>query len=294
MSERPRSRSIVLSSAVALIPLIALIAPLSASAAQVKGVVDAPPAQPASGRALGYTRTRVASAAASLAQKKADVAVVLMVKTSLPIPAAVEPYKVSISGLRLSPAVAACVVDGKVAFTNDERMPMTIVVERDVFATLQPGETKTYDCSAPEPKLRTLRVKEWPHMRGTLHVGEIGVVAQPGANGAFVLSAPQGKYELLLLGESGALSRREVEVLNRDLDVGRVAADGAAPAGDPPAGATKVDGVQTGALPGRGGATAQPDRRTEPATERAEPAEPTAPKRAAAADVVGPDGSEPN
>lgn len=276
MSERTRSSSIVLSCAVALIPLIA---PAYASAAQVRGVVDAPPAQPASGRALGYTRTRVASAAASLAQKKADVAVVLMVKTSLPIPAAVEPYKVSLSGLRFSPAVAACVVDGKVAFTNDERTPMTLVVERDVFATLAPGETKTYDCTAPEPKIRALRVKEWPHMRATLHVGEIGVVAQPGPNGAFALSAPQGKYELLLLGENGALSRREVEIVNRDVDVGRVGADGvAAPAGEQPApGATQPEGAQ-----GAAGA-AQPDA--------GKPAEAAVPKRAAAADVVGAEGS---
>lgn len=278
MSERTRSSSIVLSCAVALIPLIA---PAYSSAAQVKGVVDAPPAQPTSGRALGYVRTRVASAAASLAQKKADVAVVLMVKTSLPIPAAVEPYKVSISGLRFSPTVAACVVDGKVAFTNDERTPMTLVVERDVFATIAPGETKTYDCTAPEPKLRTLRVKEWPHVRGTLHVGEIGVVAQPGPTGAFALTAPQGKYELVLLGENGALSRREVEIVNRDVDVGRIGAEGGAPAPGEPA--QPVPRETQGAV--------QPTGAAQPAAQPDKPAEPAVPKRAAAADVVGTEGT---
>lgn len=198
----------------------ALLFPAVAAAAQVRGVVDAPPSASVRGT-LGYTRTRIAAPSQSSQSRRADVALYLMVKESLPIAPPDGPFPVAISGLRLQPSVAACVIDGKVSFTNHENVTMTVLIERKPFAELAPGQSKTYECNAVERDARTVQIKEWPHIRGVVFVGELGVVGQPNSNGAFSLIAPQGKYQLKVIGENGVLSERAIEV-KADVDLGRI------------------------------------------------------------------------
>lgn len=195
-------------------------------AAQVRGSVDAssPPAGPLS---LGYTKIRVATHAPQRGSTRADIAVVLTAKESGVIPAPTEPYKVAITGLELKPNIAACVIDGKVAFTNDDRAPVTVLIEDQAIGTAQPGQTLFYDCKNADQKIRRLRVKEWPHIRGGLFVGEIGVAGATNANGAFSVSVPQGKYEVQAISEGGVIATKAVEVKGVDVDVGKlVARDG--------------------------------------------------------------------
>src|SRR5688572_17079886 len=153
-------------------------------AAQVRGTVDAPLASSAGGLILGYTRTRVAQRAKDAAER-ADVAVIMMAKESGVIPPASEPYKVLLSGLAMKPAVSACVIDGKIAFTNSEKGPVTIEIGDRAIGAVAPGQTLTYECKSSDLGTRRVRVKEWPHVRGSLFVGEIGVVSPVNANGAF-------------------------------------------------------------------------------------------------------------
>lgn len=210
-----------------------LLAPAPAFAAQVRGSVDAaPPAVTA--QQLGYTKTRVASPIARTGQR-ADVAVFLAAKESGVIPPPTEPYKVSIAGLELEPNVAACVIDGKVAFTNDDRAAVTLEIEDQPIGSVAPGQSLVYECKTGEPKTRRIRVKEWPHVRGTLFVGEVGVVASIDASGAFKIQAPVGKYEVQLLGEVGPLITKAIEVKTPagDVDVGKLVARDPSAAAEP-------------------------------------------------------------
>lgn len=191
-----------------------------ARAAQVRGTVDTPVASsPRS--AYGYTRAQVASRSVKAGAERADTAVFLAAKESGVIPAPSEPYRVSISGLTLVPKVAACVIDGKVAFTNEDRTPVTLVIEQQDVTTIAPGQSYVYDCRPGTPS-RAVKIKEWPHIRGSLFVGEVGIVAPVNANGGFALAAPTGKYELQLIGESGPLVTKPVEVKAADVDVGKL------------------------------------------------------------------------
>ncbi len=146
----------------------------------------------------------------------------LAAKESGVIPVPSEPYKVTIAGLELIPKVAACVIDGKVSFTNEDRAPVTVLLDDHAATTLAPGQTFVYDCRPGSSALRKLRVKEWPHIRGVLFVGEVGVVGQVNAGGGFALAAPTGKYELQVIGDRGALTTKPVEIKAGDVDVGKL------------------------------------------------------------------------
>lgn len=193
-----------------------------AVAAQVRGVVDIPVIQ-APSRTLGYTRTRVAAPGRAAYGRKAPTALFLMVRESLPIPPPSEAFRVAISGLRIEPAVAACVVDGKLNFTNEDPAPVTILIDRTELARLAPGESKIYECNTADPSLRRIRVKEWPHIRGSLFVGEVGIITQPNASGAFAITAPQGKYDLKVIGEDGVAAKQDVTIGKTDVDLGHIA-----------------------------------------------------------------------
>lgn len=243
-----------------------------AFAAEVKGVVDAPPSAVTGGRTLGYTRTRVAAPSVASTSRRADVAVLLLVETSLPIPVVTEPYKVAIAGLRFSPSVAACVIDQKVAFTNSDRAPITLLIDQKPFAQLAPGETRAWDCATPG--LAKVRVKEWPHMRATLFVGELGVAVQPAATGAFSIQAPQGKYELQVLGEEGPIVKRKVEVVKGDVDLGRIVPEGAAAQAAPapvPADAAKKPAEVAKPDPAKAAEPARPAAAEKPAVDKVVP-----------------------
>jgi hypothetical protein len=209
--------------------LAAVFAPELAHAAQVRGSIDSA-LQTSPERTLGYTRTRVALPSRLAATRRPDIALFLRVKESLPIPQTAEPFRVRLAGLRIVPAIAACVVDGKVSFTNEDRARVTVLIDQKPFGTLDPGESKTYDCVSADAGFRRITIKEWPHMRGSVFVGDVGIVAEPGNTGAFAMTAPQGKYELDVLGDDTLLAKMDVDVGNRDVDVGRIAAGKGTPA----------------------------------------------------------------
>jgi hypothetical protein len=207
----------------------ALLPSASAGAAQVRGVFDVPSVQ-APVRTLGYAKTKVTGPAKGAGAHRQDVAVFLRVKESLPLPAS-EPFKVSVTGLRLVPAVAACVVDGKVTFKNEDKAPISVSVDQRPLGEIKPGESKTFDCASSDPSLRRIYVKEWPHIRGSLFIGEVGVVGELSANGGFALQAPQGKYELEVISGDGVLAKRDVEIAKGDVDVGRMSSSSAGSGG---------------------------------------------------------------
>ena len=193
----------------------------SSSASTVKGTID-PPVVPTQGpRALGHSRTLVASRA-STAFRRSDIAVFLAAKESGVITPQKEPLVVSISNLRLEPSIAACVIDGKVEFKNGDRYALTVVVDDKDVGPIQPGQSMIYDCKTADPQMRKVRVKEWPHIHGSLFTGDIGVVASIGATGAFSLNVPQGKYELSVIRDDGEILKKPVEV-KADVDLGKLA-----------------------------------------------------------------------
>jgi hypothetical protein len=228
-----------------VLPLLgAALSPAEASAAQVRGSVQLP-ARALEAQVVGYTRTRLVAPSRAVARPAA--ALFLKVKDSLPLPAVTQHPTVRLYGLTLSPEVVSCAVDGKVVFQNDEPMPMTVRVGQDEVGTIAPGEARTYECTAGSKAedQRPVRVVGWRHMRGVVHVGEVGVAALAGPEGDFALSAPVGRYELQIITIDGVTQRAEVEVKGGDVDLGRVVVGAAeAPAGAPPAGEASGEGGQ--------------------------------------------------
>lgn len=194
--------------------------PSAALAAQVKGALELPVVGAASG-ALGYVRTKVSAPARGATERRASAALFLEVRESLPLSPPAQHPRVRIHGLRLIPDVTACAVDGQVAFVNEEPGPVTLKID-DRQVTIKPGESHTYECVAGERAMRTLRVVEWPHIRGSVFVGEVGVAGLANDDGTFSLTAPQGKYRLRVLVRDGEIDQREIEVGRGDLDLGKI------------------------------------------------------------------------
>ncbi len=197
-----------------------LAAPDPAVAGEVRGTLKLPDAS-AARRTLGYTRTLTTAPAESTKNRRTQVALFLSVKESLPIRQS-QTLAMRLSGLRFLPAVAACAVDGKVKLSNEDNLPVTVKVGDKVVARLDSGETTDYECVAGGPKenFRALRVVEWPHIRGTVFVGEVGVAALPKPDGSFSLKAPKGLYELRVVGEHGLLLQKDVKVDSGGVDIG--------------------------------------------------------------------------
>lgn len=204
--------------------------PATASAFWVRGAVVAPPVPPGS-PVVSLVRLRVVAPSPLEAGRKQDVAVFLKVKTSLPLSAPKDRPSISLDGLRLWPDIAACAVDGKVDFTNPSKAPITVSVGATDLGAIGPGETKTYECTVGSggDEIRPVRVAEWPHLRATVFVGEVGVPGIINDKGAFQLEAPQGSYELLLVTQDGVRMRQPVEVA-KDVDAGTLTVE-AAPEG---------------------------------------------------------------
>ncbi len=193
----------------------------SVEAAQVRGSIKAPPKPVVTGKEGGYARTQVSAPAKALAEKKRDVALFLLSKESLPIPAPTEHQKIVIHGRRFVPDVAACAVDAQVVFENQERDAVTVVVGGTKVGPIAPGESAAYTCSAGKPEdPRVVRVDGIRHMSALVYVGQIGVPARPNDVGYFTISAPQGTYELQYLTEAGIVARKPVEIQRSDVNVG--------------------------------------------------------------------------
>jgi hypothetical protein len=129
-------------------------------------------------------------------------------------------------GLEIVPEISGCEVDAQVILVNEQSDPLTVSVGDENLGVLKPGEERTYTCTAikgnAEFELRPVRVKEWPHMRATIHLGDLGVVAQPDARGSFELNAVEGQYVLRVVGVLGNVAEKEVEVAKSDVDVGTI------------------------------------------------------------------------
>src|SRR5262249_21530740 len=151
----------------------------------------------------------------------------------------------------------------------EDRSPIHVIVDQKPFAELKPGESKLYECSSAERNLRRIEVKEWPHIRGSLFVGEVGVVAQPATTGAFALQAPQGKYELEVMRAAGSRAKQPVEVAKADVDVGRILSSGAGASASGAADAPRDPGPATG--PGSAAAPAKAPKKAVPPPAKKRP-----------------------
>jgi len=207
----------------------------SAGAANVRGTV-LPGVAKHTSEVVGYTRTRILSPG-KLSTRTDDLALFLKVKNSLPLPAPTTTPLLELSGFRIVPQVAACAVDGKIQIKNGGSVPLTVKVGEQNL-NIGPGETSEYQCVVGKggDELRTLQVAEWPYARASVFVGEVGVAGVPNEKGAFSLAASPGKYELLVVGLSGLVFSKEVDLAKVDVDVGAVDLSGgeeAAPSGSP-------------------------------------------------------------
>lgn len=170
----------------------------------------------------GYVKTRV-TAAAEATFGHAELAVFLRVKESLPLEPA-EPSVLALSGLRLTPKVVSCAVDGRIQLRNDDRQPATFVVGDDVLGVVPPGEMLIYECTAGTSgdELRDVKVREWPRLRGAIYVGEVGAPGAIDDEGRFEVEVSKGTYILRIVGIHGVVHEQEVEADVRRRDVGIV------------------------------------------------------------------------
>jgi hypothetical protein len=204
---------------------LAMLVPAAAEPAKVKGTVRRARVQ-RSIDTLGYTVTQVAAPAKSLEQEDAEVVIFLRAKESKVLPKATEHLKMTFRGLEIIPEISGCEVDAQVVLLNQEPEPLTVMIGDDNFGVLKPNEERTYTCTAikgnAESELRPVRVKEWPHIRGTIHVGDLGLTAQPDARGSFELNAVEGQYVLKVVAAMGGVAEKEVTVAKSDVDVGTI------------------------------------------------------------------------
>lgn len=219
--------------ATASIGLVALvvIGPIgSAEAAPIRGVIKMA-AHVDRSEQLGFTHTRVTSASEVRATLTQAVALFLKVNESLPIPKPEITAKIELTGLQLVPNIATCAVDSKMQIVNSESSAVTLQVGTD-SVRLEAGATHEYECTVGEPD-RRVRVKEWPHVRGLIYVGEVGVAAMPEANGSFRMLAPDGKYELLIVSRDGVVTTLPVEVSGSSVNLKTIDLTAAADDGQP-------------------------------------------------------------
>jgi hypothetical protein len=221
-----------------------LLAPSAAESARVKGSVRRAHVE-VSNETIGYTLTPVAGKSKSVEAQESDVVIFLRANKSGVLPKPTEHLKMSIRGLRLEPEVSGCEVDGQVTLVNEESTPLSVLIGDDNLGVLKPNEERTYACTGikgnAESEMRDVRVKEWPHMRGAILIGDLGVVAAPDAKGSFELNAVEGTYVLSVFGMNGPVAKKDVEVSKSDVDVGaldlRPEAERAEAAPPPPAAA---------------------------------------------------------
>jgi hypothetical protein len=187
-------------------------------------------------RTLGYTRTPVSRPAART--RRSDVAVFLEVENgnSLPLPTPNAKWPMRARGLRFEPSVVSCAVDEEVVLTNDDKAPINVTVGETQLGEIGAGKSKNFKCA--RGGTNAVRVAEWNHMRGAIFVGELGVAGRPDGEGRFSVAAPEGSYELKVVGQEGIVMTRPINVGKGDVDVGTIDVEGgkdaAPPAVEPP------------------------------------------------------------
>lgn len=196
-----------------------LFLPASLLGAEIQGTVAFQP-RPLPERPLGFTRTQVLEMSEWLSGLRTDYALFLKAVESPTIPTPKEHARVEIRGLELRPAIASCAVDGQVEFQNAERVALNLQIEGVSVGPIEPGQKIQYECTAGAKSIRTVRIAEWPHARGSVFVGEVGVAAQADGEGHFLINAPPGQYELQVVGEDGFLLKKSIEVGTVALELG--------------------------------------------------------------------------
>ncbi|NJK90322.1 MAG: hypothetical protein HC923_13685 [Myxococcales bacterium] len=200
----------------------------SALGAEVRGVLEvkAVPIDQTRVQAASHSQVtlEVAEPAPGYRSEIPPVALFLSVKDSLPIESAPPTPEVRVAGYRFEPPVVACAVDGQVLFINESDRAVTLTAGSALLGVVAPDENLTYACEAGPSGAgsRTISVKEHPFMLATVYVGEVGVAALPGPDGAFRLVAPNGRYELRVVGAEGLLMSQAVTVADRDVELGVV------------------------------------------------------------------------
>lgn len=180
---------------------------------------------------LGYVRTRITQPREDL-ERDESVALFLKVVESPPLEVPDEPQILAIRGTELIPSVASCAVDGQVVFANEDAWPVEVQVNGARLAIIPPGEERTYPCSAGVA-VRNVRLPAWRHARGLIYVGEVGVAAPIDARGRFLIRAPRGTYELVVITADGVRVTQPLVLEAFFVNVGSIAVRAGSPVAAP-------------------------------------------------------------
>jgi len=206
---------------------VLVLAASPAGAAQIRGTLQLPPERldPASVGALPtQTLIQVARPAPAYRSRVPDAALFLEVESSLPLPPPDRAARVTVRGFQLMPSVVSCAVDGSIEVVNESTRGFDLSVGGTPVGRLEPDGRLEWTCvTGPEGAgLEPIGVGSFPFMQAKVYVGEVGVAAFPDAEGQFRISAPEGKYRLLVVTSSGVVGQLPVEVGNADVDLGVV------------------------------------------------------------------------
>ena len=243
-----RGHSNVAHAAIAIVACGTMLVALPSTAATLSGTLEVETkTQPK--RVLGFVRVKIATGSAhsaadanndrnsSLSRRKRrealkkhkdpaeyeSVALFLKVKNSLPTqsPSDSEIFEIKFSQMRLTPRVAACVVDGKVRLVNDTKESVTFEVANQPLQEVPPSGSVVYGCTTGA-EFRSVRITQWPHIQGAIYVKEVGVVAKILSNGKFSVDAPKGTYALQIVGLDRVLREFNVRLGDADKDLGTI------------------------------------------------------------------------
>ena len=200
---------------------ILLLSP-QADAFQIRGRVQ-PPSIEESSKTLGYTETRVAGLSKANRNRREDVAIYLKVKQSLPISPPTKQRTIRLHGLLARPATTSCVFDEEILITNDDRKAVTVTIGDTQVGKIGPGQQTTFMCKVSG--FHAFRVAEYAHLRAHVFVGEVGVATHPDKDGNFKLKAPDGTYELQVIGNGAVLQKANVKVDGKDVNLGLIGSE---------------------------------------------------------------------
>lgn len=169
---------------------------------------------------LGYARTRVALASSQVSAD--DLAAFILIKESAPLENKPEAQKISIKGMQFEPNIASCAVDGKVEIENLDETTYTVRYGTNVVAKLDPNQKGEFLCTAENDPFRRLRIDEWPYIRASIYVGDIGVPLRVAPSGELSVKLLSGKYELIVVSSREEMLRRPIEINAQDISLGTI------------------------------------------------------------------------
>ncbi len=196
------------------------VLPRSAESVPLRAKVVPPPVTAPDTKQLGYMRSLVTRPAVAEAEPQALAFFVKAVE-SPPLPEPEAPEVFTWVGLRLVPGAATCAVDGSIRFENKGEGAVTFLVGDAEVGPVAPGETADWTCTAGD-EARSVRVKEWRHAGGFVHVGDVGLPLQLNERGALRVDLPAGKYEFTIVSKTGVLQRKAFEIATQTVDLGTI------------------------------------------------------------------------